>query len=64
MKYTIAAPKTPGAAPATIGKANTIREARRIAANFSEHRSDLTYSDVRIDVTKTGVLKEYAGPNH
>ena len=57
-KYTITAPATPGAHPTTIGTAQTLRDARRIAKTAA--MPSLTYQDVRIDSGTQ--LVEYAGP--
>ena len=58
--YTVTAPRTPGATPSVIGTADTLTEARQIAAQF-RHRPDLRGQDVRID-DATGRKVEYAGP--
>lgn len=58
-QLTVTAPKTPGAAPSVVGTASTIREARQIAAEFSDRR-DLTYQDVVI--SRGAKRVEFAGP--
>jgi hypothetical protein len=59
-KFNVSAPETPGAASSNHF-AKTLREARKIAKEFSRRR-DLTYQDVRIEKLPTGMLVEYAGP--
>lgn len=58
-KYTVNAPKTPGAAATAIA-AGTLVEARKIAKQFYGRR-DLKRQDVRIE-RADGTLVEYAGP--
>lgn len=58
-KYTVTAPKTPGAL-ATSQSANTLAQARAIAKELAGARY-LTHQDVRID-RADGHLVEYAGP--
>ena len=58
-KYTVSAPKTPGASP-SAHPAKTLAEARKIAKTFADRR-DLKGQDVRIEKAD-GSLVEYAGP--
>jgi hypothetical protein len=60
-KYTVTAPKTPGAQPAEVAAVRTLAEARRAARPFAS-RPDLKGQDVRIN-RADGSLVEYAGPS-
>lgn len=61
--YTIWAPSTPGGVMIEQRRCDTLREARRVAAEISVGRSDLTYQDVRIESRASDQLVEYAGPS-
>lgn len=60
-KLDVIAPRTPGAQPTVVGSADTIAEARAIAANF-DHRRDLRRQDVVIRLRHSGKRIEFAGP--
>jgi len=58
---TVWAPKTPGSDPTVIGVADTIADARKIAATL-EHRRDLNRQDVVIRLDRDGKIIERCGP--
>jgi hypothetical protein len=60
-KLTVWAPATPGAAETIVGTAETIAEARTIAARY-DHRRDLRMSDVVIRLGRDGKRIESCGP--
>jgi hypothetical protein len=60
-KYTVTAPKTPGAQPTEVAVVRTLADARRAARPYKS-RPDLAGQDVRINHAD-GSLVEYAGPS-
>jgi hypothetical protein len=59
--YTVWAPAVPGADPTVAGTADTVAEARAIAARFAGRR-DLRMMDVVIRLGRDGKIIERCGP--
>lgn len=57
VRLTVWAPATPGADVSCVGTADTMAEARKIAAQYS-HRRDLKMQDVYIRLGKDGKIVE------
>ena len=60
-KLSIWGPSTPGAMPSVIDFAETLAEARAIAARFAARRKDLRRQDVEIRLGRDGKRIEFAG---
>lgn len=59
-KFSVVAPRVPGATPSVVAECGTIEEARAAARDFSRGRRDLRGADVRINMPD-GRLVERAG---
>ena len=60
-KLSVWAPKVPGVEPTIVGWADTVTEAREIAAEYGRRR-DLRMQDIVIRLGRDGKIIERAGP--